>query len=227
MSDTTVGQSGTAKSVFLRQSSGLVRAFTWWDGLIYNIYAVSVVAACSLIFTLTFVFPGANLPLGIVIACIAFIPGCVVYAMLTTIMPRAGGDYVWQSRILCGFWGFWFVFFPLAIGATIFIVSNVLPGAVAFVGPLSYVVGTELGINSLQQFGNWIATSAGQFWFFVVFLAWAAFVVGSGMRFYARVQRWLFAIGMIGLVTWLIAMLITSNDTFRANFNSILSNQYH
>lgn len=227
MSDTTVGQPGAAKSVFLRQSSGLVRAFTWWDGLIYNIYAISVVAACTLIFTLTYVFPGANLPLGIVIACIAFIPGCVVYAMLTTIMPRAGGDYVWQSRILGGFWGFWFVFFPLAIGATIFIVSNVLPGAVAFIGPLSYVIGTEIGNSSLQQFGNWIATSAGQFWFFVVFLAWAAFVVGSGMRFYARVQRWLFAIGVLGLVTWLIAMLITSEDTFRSNFNAILSNTFH
>jgi APA family basic amino acid/polyamine antiporter len=227
MSDATIGKPSATKSVFLRPSSGLVRAFTWWDGLIYNIYAISVVAACTLIFSLTFVFPGANLPLGIVIACLAFVPGCVVYAMLTTVMPRAGGDYVWQSRILGGFWGFWFVFFPLAIGATIFIVSNVLPGAVAFISPLAHVVGNLTGITALEDFGNWIATSAGQFWFFVVFLAWAAFVVGSGMRFYAQVQRYLFIIGMIGLITWLVGMLITSRETFTSNFNFILSNQYH
>lgn len=227
MSDTTVAKPSAARSVFLRQSSGLVRAFTWWDGLIYNVYAISVVAAATLIFSLTFVFPRANLPLGIVIACLAFVPGCVVYSMLTTIMPRAGGDYVWQSRILGGFWGFWFVFFPLAIGATIFIVSNVLPGAVAFLSPLSHLLGTQLGIPALQNFGDWIATNTGQFWFFVVFVAWAAFVVGSGMHFYAQVQRWLFLVGMIGLVTWLIAMLLTSRETFVANFNSLLSGQYH
>jgi hypothetical protein len=102
-----------------------------------------------------------------------------------------------------------------------------LPGAVAFLGPLAYVIGTETGNSSLQQFGNWIATSTGQFWFFVVFLAWAAFVVGSGMRFYARVQRYLFAIGMLGLITWLIGMLITSEDTFRTNFNAMLSGTFH
>src|SRR5947209_2542663 len=103
MADTTAPRTGlvdsSSQTVFLRKSSGLIRAFSCVDGLIYNIYAISVIGAAILIFSLVYIFPKENLPLGIVIQRLLLIPGCLLYAMLTTMMPRAGGDCVWQSRI--------------------------------------------------------------------------------------------------------------------------------
>jgi amino acid transporter len=49
-----------------------------------------------------FAAPGATLALGIVIAMVAQIFILLAYVWLAAAMPRSGGDYVFQSRILSG-----------------------------------------------------------------------------------------------------------------------------
>ena len=69
--------------LFLRKSSGLVRAFSTFDGFLYGVYANSIVVAAALSYAVAWPWNDANIPLGIVMVCLAFIPCFTVYAMLT------------------------------------------------------------------------------------------------------------------------------------------------
>ena len=44
------------------------------------------------------------------------------------------------------------------------------------------------------------------------------------MKFYAKIQRWCFYVGMVGLVTWVIMLLLTTSEKFIASFNSFMAN---
>ena len=95
------------KKVFLRESTGLVKNVSALDAISLNLSNMSAGAALATIsFTMLIVnVSGVNLELASVIAFVLSIPQIVVYTMMTRRMPRSGGDYVWVSRALGGFWG--------------------------------------------------------------------------------------------------------------------------
>jgi APA family basic amino acid/polyamine antiporter len=210
--------------LFLRRSSGLVRAFSIFDGFLYGVYADSIVVAAALTYAVCWPWADANIPLGIVMCCIAFIPCFVVYAMLTSLMPRAGGDYVWQSRALGGFWGYILVFTPLLFGPWFYMASNVAPGATMVFAPTFVTLSNLLHLPALTTFATWLTSKVGTWWFYVFYCSFAALVLGLGMKFYAKIQRWCFYVGMVGLVTWAIMLILTTNEQFMASFNSFMAN---
>ncbi len=216
-----------AGSLFVRQSSGLVRAFRPFDAFCYAIYADSIIAAAALSYQVGWPFNRANIPLGIVITCLAFMPTFAVYSMLMHLMPRAGGDYVWQSRSLGGFWGYILIFGPLMIGPWFFMAGNVLPGATLATAPLFVSLGGVLGAEWPVHFANWLVTKDGQFAFYCFYICFAFVVVALGMRFYARFQRWSFYIGCAGIVTYMIILLTTSHGEFVSSFNHFMANTFH
>ena len=207
----------------LQKSSELMRAFSVFDGFLYGIYAVSIVVAAALTYSLCYPWPAANIPLGIVIVCLAFLPTFTVYAMLTTLMPRAGGDYIWQSRAWGGFWGYLVVFTPLLFGPCFYMASNVAPGSSMVAAPLFISLGNLLGLPALTNFAIWLTTGLGTWWFYVFYVTFAFVVVALGMRFYAKVQRWSFWIGTLAIVTWVVMLLVTSVSGFREAFNSFMA----
>ena len=213
--------------LFLRKSSGLVRAFSIFDGFLYGVYADSIVVAAALTYALCWPWNDANIPLGIILVCLAFIPCFTVYAMLTSLMPRAGGDYVWQSRALGGFWGYILVFTPLLFGPWFYMASNVAPGSGMVVAPFFISLSNLLNLPALTTFATWLITKTGTFWFYVFYLTFAAVVLALGMKFYARIQRWSFYIGMVALVTWALMLLGTSSQGFQEAFNNFMVNTMH
>jgi hypothetical protein len=60
-SDAGAPQSDTG-TLFARRSSGLVRAFSTWDGFIYCIYGDSIIAAAALTYAVGNGFTRANIP---------------------------------------------------------------------------------------------------------------------------------------------------------------------
>jgi amino acid transporter len=70
------------------------------DGFCYAVYADSIITGAALTFAVAAAFPRANLPLAIVFICVALTPVFAVYALLTCLLPRSGGDYVWQAHVL-------------------------------------------------------------------------------------------------------------------------------
>ena len=94
---------GEAPTLFLRKATGLVKGWSKFDAFLYSFMSVNFVTL-GLFFSLSVI---GYVPTGQVLPALlisgAFITCLVVtYAGLISIMPRAGGDYVWQSRVLGG-----------------------------------------------------------------------------------------------------------------------------
>ena len=102
-------------NLFVRKASGLVRAWSVFDAFIYATFSINLITLGLFIFSYCWYFDG-NLITAVIIGAIFTIFEVIVYASLISAMPRAGGDYVWQSRILgrgIGFLltvtGWWFI----------------------------------------------------------------------------------------------------------------------
>src|SRR5512134_2272640 len=92
-------------TLFLRKATGLVRAWSVTDAFIYAFFSINLITLGLYIFSQMYFFDG-NMIGALVISALFIAFECIVYAALIAVMPRAGGDYVWQSRILSGGVGF-------------------------------------------------------------------------------------------------------------------------
>jgi hypothetical protein len=93
--------------------------------------------------------------------------------------------------------------------------------------PTLIALGNLLKVQSLTALAAKLVTPVGTWWFYVFYCTFAAVVLGLGMKIYARVQRWSFYIGMVGIVTWVIMLLGTSTTGFQAAFNDFMNNTLH
>ncbi|MGZ9277096.1 MAG: hypothetical protein ACXW4L_08250 [Candidatus Limnocylindrales bacterium] len=123
--------SGTsaAPALFLRNATGLVKGWSGFDAFSYSFMSVNLVTLGMFYSLAVFAYvPAASPVLSIVIAAVAVTFLAIAYAGLIAVMPRAGGDYVWQSRILDG-------------------IPGIVAGAIVF-GVAGYLVGGALGLDS-------------------------------------------------------------------------------
>ena len=98
---TTSSASGPAPGLFTRKATGLVREARPTDALFYNVMWASVALAIAFYWLLYgFAYQGSNVWVAFLIAACLGVPGAFLYAMLAQIMPRTGGDYVFNSRSL-------------------------------------------------------------------------------------------------------------------------------
>jgi basic amino acid/polyamine antiporter, APA family len=203
--------SGGGQTLFVRKASGLIKGWSAYDGFLYAFFACNVIVGFVGISYCAFI-PGGSLFWGIVIATAFIMLEVVVYAVLTSAMPRSGGDYVWQTRIFnspTGFilaaTGWWFILWQwIPVYASITVI--------AFIVPMARIVGW----NGLA---DWLATPNGVFVSAVVVIGGASWYVALGMKGYAKVQRWTFYLGMGGLVIAGLLLLIFSKAHFITSFN--------
>src|SRR5262249_15159383 len=100
MSVTDTGGAG-APGLFTRKATGLVREGRTSDALFYNVMWSSVALTFAFYLLLyPFFYHGSNAILASLMAAALGIPGAFLYAMFAQIMPRTGGDYVFNSRAL-------------------------------------------------------------------------------------------------------------------------------
>src|SRR3712207_6606324 len=92
-------------ALFLRKATGLVRSWSVFDAFVYSFFSINLVTLGLYIISQMWALEGALLPT-LILSAILILAEVVVYAGLIAVMPRAGGDYVWQSRILGGGVGF-------------------------------------------------------------------------------------------------------------------------
>jgi basic amino acid/polyamine antiporter, APA family len=146
-----------APSLFVRNATGLVKGWSGFDAFGYSFMSVNLVTLGMFYSLAVFAYvPTASPVLSILIAAIAVTFLAVAYSALIAVMPRAGGDYVWQSRVLDGLpgiltgavvggVGFFLVANALALGGTIALVAAIV-GVVAggFMGRLRGGIGFVL-----------------------------------------------------------------------------------
>src|SRR5258708_358941 len=101
----------SANKLFVRQASGLVRDVSMTNALFFNIAAFVgtdvgwAVAFYGLGATSWQAFGISAFAWMAILTTIACVFLGLIFASLTTAMPRSGGDYVFTSRIISPFWG--------------------------------------------------------------------------------------------------------------------------
>jgi basic amino acid/polyamine antiporter, APA family len=200
-------------TLFLRKATGLVRGWSVRDSMIYACLSTNVVTLGLVEFAFQDAFPTGQLLTAVLISGVWVSFLVLAYTGLVVTIPRAGGDYVWQSRILgsgIGFvmaaTGWWFILWLWApIYGTVLAEEFFQPLWVAFNDPSG---------------AAWFATHTGTFVVTLITIALAGILVSLGMAGYAKVQKWCFYGGLLGFVIIVIIMLINNQSDFISAFNN-------
>ena len=220
------------EKIFSRDATGLVRNISSHQAFIYNFMAIGLygftwATLFSVGYTQTFL--GANIGLAIVLMAISAIPFYISTSMLSSAMPRSGGDYVWQSRVLhpsIGFastfsaWTVWQWYFASFLGTVITTLG--LQPLVALLGKstgnLYYV---NLASTLAAGFSQEQNTAVFEVTTLIIILGFA--VAALGMHFYVRLQYVLFGGSAISALTLLGVLASTSHAQFVSRFNSFVT----
>src|ERR1700729_484903 len=186
----TAGALGEERqTLFLRNATGLVRGWSVRDSMIYATLSTNVVTLGLVEWTVQSSFPHGNLLYSILISGVWVSFLVVAYTGLVVTIPRAGGDYVWQSRILgsgIGFvlaaTGWWFI---LWLWAPIY--GSVL--SEEFFQPIFATLGHP-------SQAAWFASHNGIFVVTLITIALAGVLCLVGMRMLPRGQKHGFIGGM-------------------------------
>jgi basic amino acid/polyamine antiporter, APA family len=214
----TAGALGEERpTLFLRKATGLVRGWSVRDSMIYACLSTNVVTLGMVEWAYQSTFPRGQLITSIIISGIWVSFLVIAYTGLVVTIPRAGGDYVWQSRILnsgLGFvmaaTGWWFI---LWLWAPIY--GSVL--SEEFFQPIWATLGYH---------GTFFSSHTGIFVVTLITIALAGVLVSIGMAGYARVQKWCFYGGLIGFAIIVILLLVTSRSSFITAFNRQASSMF-
>jgi basic amino acid/polyamine antiporter, APA family len=160
----------SAPSLFLRNATGLVKGWSGFDAFVYSFMSVNLVTlGMWYSFTVFGWVPESSPIAAILISAVASTFLSITYASLIAVMPRAGGDYVWQTRILDGA--------PGAIvgaamgGVTVYLVAGALgvDNTIALISAAIGLVGG--GMLGLKRGGIGFVLSATGWWF--ILALWA------------------------------------------------------
>jgi amino acid transporter len=207
--------------LFTRQATGLVRDVPPLSQLVFAILTAPFpwVLAIAIFWTFS-AYPGGNLYLAYGIGYVGGLFAAVGIGMLSTTMPRSGGDYILVGRTIHPIVGlissFWFTVNVLVSIA--FITETLIVGALA---PSLVAIGAIGHHKTLLDWGTTLESSKS--WLFVagiIALVLCSAVVGSGWKLSLRFQNWAFALGMIGMAVAFVVLLVEAGGSFVDHFNS-------
>jgi amino acid transporter len=207
------------KRIFARPASGLIRAVSAWDALIYNVVFMAPTAIFVYGFFALSLFPGVDLPATALISIpLAIIVG-LFYALYSASMPRSGGDYIWVSRVLHPVLGFMnnVVFFLILLS----IAGAYMPWF------------TQWGIAPIfQYFGQadnaaLVSSNLFTFGWAVIFWLICAAIVSRGVKA-SHYAFWIFFILiLIGIGAYVGTLLMTNPTQFAASFDALSGMNYN
>jgi amino acid transporter len=213
MAESTVGPRQSL--AFERKASGLVRGLDMWDAFGAGLMTCQPIATLWLMVGIALsLFPQGNLIIAILLGAVtAGLGAPLVWGILSSSMPRAGGEYVYNSRILHP---------AIALGA---VFTNVV--AVFY---WNWYIATWLGVPALQLFGQyqgwegfteWVGSNTG-----LVVLGLGVILVGYlsvafSMKSYAIIQKIMLVPAIGGPVVLIIALFMSSKAEFIETWNGI------
>jgi APA family basic amino acid/polyamine antiporter len=178
----------------------------------------------GVIFPWTFIwapaaFPGVSVWQACLYAILLELPIALAYVWMATAMPRSGGDYVFQSRVLGGAVGF-----PIVMsGFVIFILMWVaLAGwllANLGLSPLFMGLGVYYENTGLIDAAIWVQSAQGVVVTSIVGAAAVALLLVTGFKNYVRLQYFMFAATGILVVIMIVQFLRTTPAEFATAMN--------
>ncbi|MDQ6815835.1 MAG: APC family permease [Actinomycetota bacterium] len=207
--------SGQGAPLFARASSGLVRELTLVDIAWYGIFATGGLFAYVFLFPgPQYASPGISIPLMLVFTLLLGVFVYFVYAALGSAMPRAGGDYLYESRTLHPLIGFTV---PWACQLVFWL---------AFPASGAYVVTTFGLVPIFHAFGAsgieaWLLTKTGTFVVSAVVVIACWLLTVFGLRVYRPLQRYVLVPAIVLATLTIIGLLLANLGTnFAHKFNA-------
>jgi amino acid transporter len=194
------------------------------DAFLYNLMTTNVAVFFGVPFIAgaAFYYPLRSLTLSIVIAGVFCVLEALVYAFLVSTMPRNGGDYTFQSRLLGSAAGATFAFTGVVVGGALWMaIAGWFASRIA-VGPLIVLVGRGLHLGFVVAAGDWVMSTAGVVLMGFVVIAWAALETSWSMRLYARIQRVLMTVGLVAFAVLIAYFALTRLNVNVSTYRAIL-----
>ncbi len=207
---------------FARKTSGVVRDVSLRDAFVFGVTLAIPFAANFFLFPLySFLLPGADWTIATIIGFALSFANYALYASFGAMMPRSGGDYVFQSRGVHPLLSFlsvisWDVFLQAPLFVTILVASSVQLG----IAPFLTMAGAASGNSALISAGTWASGEQGEFLIAILFLILALAANVAGLKWVARSQKWiLFPLMLISGVVIAVLLFSTSPSGFATSFD--------
>jgi amino acid transporter len=217
----TVNTLSDVKEVFVRKASGLVRTFSARDVIVFNMMFASTgfIASYSL-GTSAVAYPGGDLVIAMLIWMLPTIFVGIMYVLMSTAMPRSGGDYVWNSRILHPIIGFvanfGVVIYHLWSGGywVLLLGTTALP-------PFLWGLGIQLNNPALFDLAYTLSDPLGGALFLgiICLIILTLIVVFLKPKNVMRIQAGMVILGFIAIALTVGILLATPNSAFISGFN--------
>jgi len=223
-SDAPQAQSGGAakpRQFYARNATGLVRQVPMLDMIFFNANSTTAFTGALAVglFVVMPAFPRANILLAIVLGIV----GCsfiwMSFALLGAAIPKVGGDYVFNGRILhpiFGLAGNLGAFVAAWLAAGFWAISVVRAGIAPAFGIVGVTTGNHWWINA----GNTLAEKGWVFAIGVATVAVMTILSIVGTKVVMRAQSIFYLITCIGGLLAFVILLFTSRGTFVSHLNS-------
>src|SRR5918992_1982302 len=196
-----------APQVFTRRASGLVRVMSPYSAFIYNVLTMGIIFPWTYVWAPT-ALEGSNLILGIIFAFVFELPIALAYVWLATALPRSGGDYVFQSRVFGGGFGFTVVFAFFVVWILQWVALSGWLLATLGIAPTFIGLGVTTGVGAFTDIGTWAAGTTGIIVISIANALAALVLLVTGFRNYVRFQyvMWYAILISFGIVLLLFLM---------------------
>jgi amino acid transporter len=220
--ESSASTSGTPAPAFItRRATGLVRQVPIVDTIQFNASATGTVGAAMAFsfFWAMVAFPRTNIVLAFVIALLLCTFTWFAFALLGAVMPKVGGDYTYNGRILSPAIGLGgnlglFISSVLSVGYWAVWVTSI------GIAPAFAIIGTVTGQKGWLTASTTLASKGWTFVIAVVVILLLSLLSIWGTKLVIRTMTWLYAIGLIGLIISIFLMLFTSHAAYVTRLNN-------
>jgi basic amino acid/polyamine antiporter, APA family len=207
--------------IYTRKATGLVRQIGQTDQTVFSAASTSPLGLALVfgLFSLT-LFPRSDPYVALLIALGLGVFVWVTFALLSAAIPRIGGDYTFNSRILAPWIGF-------AGNLAVFVSTIIASGlwgwwfAQQGLSPAFSVIGSVTGSTTFTNWGNDLA--GGKHWLSFAFAVGALLLISllaiRGTRLIVRLMTWMFLIACAGFVVSMLILLLKSHSSIVAAIN--------
>jgi amino acid transporter len=218
---TTDGPGDGNLPIYTRNATGLVREVSLADHLIFNF--TSATALVSGLVVTSFVvalFPGANYLVSLVLALVLSLGVWACIALLTATLPKVGGDYVFNSRILHPALGFGLNLCVVAISP---LTAGLVAGFMATLGlsPAFAAIGSVTGSETFTDWSTALTFPHKNAVFIVGTLGvlFVSLLAALGTRILIRTMTILILVFAGSAVIDLLILAFTSRSSFESTYN--------
>jgi len=209
-----------AEYTYARRASGLVRGLSLWDTFAIGLMTIQPIYGIWYVIQVGVgLFPHANLLIALALSAVSVgFSSPLVWGILGASMPRSGGEYIYNSRILHP---------AIALGASFANEAAVIYWNF-FIS--SWVASPSLAI--LAQYMGWtglanfVANKYGVFTLAMACFVAAFLAVAFGVKYFKLIQWPMLVIGIAGPIILAVVLSICSKAAFIQHWNTAAA-KYH